>query len=131
MTHHVPVSHPVYYAAHRSRLISGLGGRVRRLGDLTEFVTPGGEILCRKLTGLDGDHECWLSADLAEAAQAALHAEAAESARIAAEVIAFSLGRDSERAAEQGVSLEQYRQVRNHTLARIDQRRGKNSVGLG
>lgn len=125
MTHFVPVTHPVYYAAHRFGLIGRAGGRVRRVGALTEFVTPGGEVLCRKVGG-----EHWLRVDLAEAAEAALHAEAAESARIAADVIAWSLGRDSERAAASGQTVEQYRQKRNAIGHRQTMKRGLQNAGM-
>jgi hypothetical protein len=126
MTHFVPASPPVYSAAHRFGLVARAGGRVRRVGDLTEFLTPDGEVLCRKV----GD-EHWLRADLAADAEQALVAEAADNARIAAAVIASSLAGDGERAAEHGMTVDQYRQKRNHALARIDQRRGRNSIGLG
>jgi hypothetical protein len=125
MTHFVPTTHPVYFAAHRFGLIGRAGGRVRRVGDLTEFLTEGGEVLCRKVGG-----ECWLRVDLAADAERALHDEQAESARIAADVIAFSLGLDQQRAAAHGMTVEAYRQKRNHALARIDQRRGVNSRNL-
>lgn len=134
-----PVDPRVHFAAHRLGLVSAAGAR--KVGAFTrempkpdevvtsEFALPSGEVISRRVGPL-GAAECWLRDDIAAAAEQALHAEAAEAARVAREVVDWSRGRDSERAAEQGVSLEQYRQVRNHTLARIDQRRGKSSIGM-
>jgi hypothetical protein len=97
---------------------------------VSEFATADGTVIARKVVAEGGQTECWLRADLADAAEQALAAEQAESARIAAEVISYSLGRDSDRAAEQGVSLEQYRNQRNSALQRIDLRRGRQNAGM-
>jgi hypothetical protein len=126
----VPVSFHAYYAAHRGGYVSGLGGRVVRVGGTSEFVTSGGEVLCRKITPVAGQPECWLRVDLADAAAEFLIREQAEDARVAAEVISWSLGRDQQRADEHGMTLEAYRQKRNAQLARIDQRRGRQNIGM-
>jgi hypothetical protein len=132
----VEVRAAAYGAAHRLGLVSGAGGRkvgawsreVPSASDpVSEFATAGGEILARRVPA---DGTCWLSADLAEAAEAALLAEAAEHARVAAAVVAWSLARDSERAAEHGMTVEAYRNKRNAAGHRAHQRSGKNSIGL-
>lgn len=141
MKHVIP---RVHYAAHRFGIVASAGGRfvgrcsaddrLHRHGAaiaISEFAAPDGTVIARKVVAAGGATECWLRADLADLAEQALHAEAAESARIAADVISYSLGRDEARAADAGMTVEQYRQTRNHTLARIDQRRGRNSVGMG
>jgi hypothetical protein len=135
------VPREVHLAAHRFDIVGRAGGR--KVGGpgrdprakpshelrVVEFALPSGEVIARQVEVLDRC-ECWLRADLADAAEQALHAERAEYARVAAAVIASSLGRDQQRAAEAGLTVEAYRNKRNHALARIDQRRGFNSRGL-
>lgn len=134
-----PVPHAVHNALFRlcDHGLAKVGAWARTIEGLppnrysiSEFAAPDGTVAARKVQA-HGQTECWLRADLADLAEQALADERAENARIAAAVIASSLGRDSDRAAEQGLSLEAYRLRRNHALARIDQRRGRNSVGLG
>jgi predicted Fe-S protein YdhL (DUF1289 family) len=127
---------PMYSAANRFGHVAAAGATVRRpprppgTGTVTEFATPSGEVVARKVEAL-GRTECWLRSDIAAAAANSLAEEAAECARVVEEVVAWMNLRDAARAAEHGLSVEQYRSQRNHTLARIDARRGKNSVGLG
>lgn len=135
------VPREVHLAAHRFDIVGRAGGR--KVGALArdprakpshelrifEFALPSGEVIARQVEVIDRC-ECWLRADLAAAAEQALAAEQAENARIAAEVVCWSMAKDQLRAAEQGLSLEAYRLKRNHALARIDRRRGRNSVGM-
>jgi hypothetical protein len=135
------VPREVHLAAHRFGLVGRAGGS--KIGALSrdprakpshelrivEFALPSGEVVARQVEVLDCC-ECWLRADLAALAEQALAAERAENARIAAAVIASSLGHDRARAADAGMTLEAYRAKRNFALQRIDQRRGRNSVGM-
>ena len=135
------VSWEVYYAAHRFGLVHAAGGAkglqprctalkdAPTLADITEFLDAGGDVLSRKVKATTGDAH-WLRADLAERAAARLLEESAESNRIAAEVCRFSLERDTEAARRAKMTLEAYRAQRNAALAKIDQRRGRNSVGI-
>jgi hypothetical protein len=137
MRHVIP---QVLFAGHRFGIVEAAGGRfvgtwrtdprLPASPSVSEFATADGTVIARRVVTASGQTECWLRADLAELAEQALAAEAAESARIAADVISYSLGRDEARAADAGLSLEAYRQKRNHALARIDQRRGRSSVGM-
>lgn len=138
------VSREVHFAAHRFGKVADAGGRKvhRRPLELpslsapereyvvSEFETPDGEVVSRQVD-VRGQCECWLRADLAAAAEAALQAEAAENQRIAAAVIASSLAHDTDRAAGHNMTLTEYRTRRNHALARIDRRRGRGSIGMG
>jgi hypothetical protein len=134
------VTDPLFYVACRRGLIEAEDGRFRgryrtepvysRSASVAEFETPDGTVIARRVVAASGESACWLRADIADRAEAALEAERAESARIAAEVVSFSLGRDEQRAAEHGMTVEQYRAKRNFALQRIDQRRGRNSVGM-
>jgi hypothetical protein len=135
------VSPRLHLAAHRFGIVSRAGGR--KVGALSrdprakpshelrifDFALPSGEVVARQVEVL-GRCECWLRADLAELAEQALAAEQAESARIAAEVVSYSLGRDSDRAADAGMTVEQYRNQRNSALQRIDLRRGRQNAGM-
>jgi hypothetical protein len=96
---------------------------------VSEFAAPDGTVAARRVQA-NGLTECWLRADLADLAERALAAELAENARIAAIVTSASVARDIDRAKAAGMTLEAYRLKRNHALAKIDQRRGKNSIGL-
>jgi hypothetical protein len=90
----------------------------------------GGEVVGRKVTAL-GTTECWLRGDLAEATRAALAAEAADYARVAAEVGAFIKSTDEQGARRNGVTVEQYRAKRHAAGARFDRYRAANRAGGG
>lgn len=96
---------------------------------LAEWALPGGEVVARKVVAC-GEVACWLRSDLAAAAATALEAERIEYDRVVEETCAWMLLRDMERAADAGMDIDTYRRTRNHTLARIDARRGVNSRGL-
>lgn len=131
-----------HYAAFRFGLIAAAGGskglqpRISALKDaptvcdISEFCTPDGDVLSRRVKTSTGE-EFWLRADIAEQAANRLLAEAAEYNRIAQDVCRASLDRDTEAAREAKLTVEAYRAKRNHALAKIDQRRGRSSVGLG
>lgn len=134
-----PVPHAVHNALFRlcDHGLAKVGAWARTIEGLppnrysiSEFAAPDGTVAARKVQA-HGQTECWLRADLAALAEQALADEAAESARIAADVISYSLGRDEARAADAGMTVEAYRTQRNHALARIDQRRGRSSIGMG
>lgn len=139
------VSDDVYFAGHAHDYVRRAGGRrsvpVRetlaegacplrgqRIGEITEFVTPTGEVLSRKVIAC-GERLCWLRRDIAEAAAAAIDAEAAEHKRIAAVVCEEMDRRDSALAAERGETLEHFRIQRNHRGMKFD--RYRHAAGRG
>ena len=135
------VNGTTHCAAFRFGLIAAKGGSkglqprvpladAPTIADISEFITRDGEVLSRRVRTSKGE-EFWLRADIAAEAAAKLLAEAAEYNRIAEQVCRASLDRDIEAAKRAQMTVENYRLQRNHRLARIDQRRGRNSVGLG
>jgi len=140
-----------YSAAHRFGIVGKAGGRLvpRRAGSgahvphqmvrgidhiadpacINEFVTPGGEVIARKVAAC-GEVQCWLRADLAEAADAALAKEAADYQRVVTELAAFIRGTDEQGAARNGVSVEQYRTQRHNAGARWDKYRARQRAGF-
>jgi len=135
-----------YYAAHRFGLIAAHGGRkccpVREtladggcplrgwhIGEITEFVAVGGEVLSRKVVACDAT-ETWLRRDLADDARVALADEAAAGVRVIAKVLAWRDRTDAENAAKRGMDVESYRRERNAQGHRSEMRSGRNSRGM-
>ena len=135
-----------YYAAHRFGLIAAHGGRkccpVREtladggcplrgwhIGEITEFVAVGGEVLSRKVVACDAT-ETWLRRDLADDARVALADEAAAGVRAIAKVLAWRDRTDAENAAKRGMTVESYRRLRNAQGHRSEMRSGRNSRGM-
>lgn len=125
-----------HYAAARFALLKG-GRWVRRptdgyggikRGELLEYVMPDGEVLARKVSAC-GAVECWLRPDVAAAARAALAAEAAEHARVKAELAQFIRTTDEQGARRNGVSVEQYRATRHAKGAAWDNYRARQRAG--
>jgi hypothetical protein len=138
------VSFDVHFAAHRFGIVSRAGGRLVRSqravlvgnsvdggsdrAEIKEFATPGGEVIARRVTAL-GHTECWLRADLAEAAQKALDDEAAGYAAATAIVKDFIRYSDEQGAARNNTTVEQYRADRHRKGARWDNYRAKQRAG--
>lgn len=137
------VPEPVHYAAHRFGLVSRAGGRLIKRepvrmsgrtcdGDcqvrVKEFATPGGEVIARKVSALD-QMECWLRADLADAAEAALEAEAADYRQVVGELRDFIETADEQGARRNGVSVEEYRRGRHAAGTRWDNYRARQRAG--
>lgn len=135
-----------YYAAHRFGLVAAHGGRkcsptretlsdggcpLRgwHIGEITEFVAVGGEVLSRKVVACDCT-ECWLRRDLADDARVALADEAAAGVRAIAKVLAWRDRTDAENAAKRGMTVESYRRLRNAQGHRSEMRSGRNSRGM-
>jgi hypothetical protein len=135
-----------YYAAHRFGLVSAHGGRKttpvretladgacplrgQHIGEITEFVAVGGEVLSRKVVACDAT-ETWLRRDLAADARAALADEAAAGVRAIAKVLAWRDRTDAENAAKRGMTVEDYRKLRNAQGHRSEMRSGRNSIGM-
>lgn len=128
----IEVSADEHYAAARFAVLKGgrfvrkptdgYGGIVR--GELLEYVTASGEVLARKVTAC-GAVECWLRPDMAQAARAALAAEAAEHARVVAELGQFIRDTDVMGAARNGQTVEQYRASRHAKGNRWDRYRAE------
>lgn len=108
--------------------LAGSEVRSPHKAEVLEWSIPGGEVVGRKVTAL-GTTECWLRGDLAEATRAALAAEAADYARVAAEVGAFIKSTDEQGAARNGVTVEQYRAKRHAAGSRWDYYRAANRAG--
>jgi hypothetical protein len=128
----------VFLAACRFGIVARAGGKPRRRatgdmsrhgsGSLLEFVDAGGEVIARKVTAL-GESQCWLRADLSEAADAALAREAEDYARVTAELADFIRSTDRQGASRNGVSVEEYRRNRHAAGARWDNYRAKQRAG--
>jgi len=108
------------------RQTDGYGGIAR--GELLEYVLPDGAVLSRKVVAC-GATECWLRADVAAAARAALAAEAAEHGRVKAELAQFIKSTDAAGAKRNGVSVEQYRAQRHAKGAAWDNYRARQRAG--
>lgn len=134
-----------YYAAHRFGLVAAHGGRKCcparetlsdggcplkgwHIGEITEFVATGGEVLSRKVDACERC-ECWLRRDLADDARAALAAERADSDRIVAEVAGWIRRTDAEGAARTGMTVDAYRAKRLADGMRWDKYRAKQRAG--
>jgi hypothetical protein len=126
-----------HYAAARFRGVLSGGKWVRRPtaglsnhggGELLEYVLPDGEVLSRKVVAC-GAVECWLRADVAAQARAALAAEAAEHARVVASVADFIKDTDAAGAKRNGVTVEQYRAQRHAKGAAWDNYRARQRAG--
>lgn len=139
----ISVDVDTHYAAHRFGIVSRAGGKVRRRqlpdtaapaaygaepGQVVEFVDGDGEVIARRVSAL-GETHCWLRRDLAEAAMAALLAEAAEHARVIAELRDFIADTDRQGAARNGISIDQYRAKRHAAGSRWDNYRAKQRAG--
>jgi hypothetical protein len=98
------------------------------IGEITEFRGPTGEILSRKVEAC-GMVECWLRADIADDARAALAAEQDDSDRIIAEVAGFIRRTDAEGAARTGLSVDAYRARRLADGMRWDKYRANRRAG--
>lgn len=99
------VSPETYRLAHATGAVARIGGkRVNRnvpqmsgfsrdgghtLADVTEFATPGGEVVARKVCAL-GEVACWVRRDLAEVADAEAARSAAEAQRVIGEVLDYA-----------------------------------------
>jgi hypothetical protein len=134
-----------YYAAHRFGLIAAHGGRkccpVREtladggcplrgwhIGEITEFVAAGGEVLSRKVVACDCT-ECWLRRDLADDARAALLAEQDDSDRIIAEVAGWIRRTDEEGARRSGMTVDAFRAKRLADGMRWDRYKARQRTG--
>lgn len=140
----IAVDDVTHYAAHRFGLVAKAGGRLVKQAraamtdgaaaacgepaELKEFALPGGEVVARKVVAL-GSVLCWLRADLAIAAAAALEHERAEHARVISELREFIRDTDRQGAARNGVSVEQYRTNRHNAGARWDRYRAAQRAG--
>lgn len=129
-----------HYAAHRFGLVAAAGGKATRrpvpsmsgydtaggieAGQVLEFRDAAGELLSRKVVAC-GRTECWLRADLADGARAALAREAAEHDRIKADLADFIKSTDAAGAKRNGVTVEQYRATRHAKGARWDRYRAE------
>lgn len=102
--------------------------RGQHIGEITEFRSPSGEVLSRKVVAC-GRTECWLRHDVAEAAKAALAAELDDSDRIVAEVAGFIRRTDAEGAARTGLSVDAFRAKRLRDGMRWDKYRAKQRAG--
>ena len=116
----IEVTPDEHYAAARFAVLTG--GRFVRTqtaglsnhgaGELLEYVRPDGSVLARKVVAC-GQTLCWLRADIAAAAHAALAAEAAEHGRIKAALAQFISSTDRDGAERNGCTVEQYRAMRH------------------
>jgi len=97
-------------------------------GELLEYVLPSGEVIARKVVAC-GAVECWLRADVAASARAALAAEAAKHERVIAEVGDFIKSTDAAGAKRNGVTVEQYRAQRHAAGNRWDHYRAAQRAG--
>jgi hypothetical protein len=132
----IEVTDDTHYAAARLKVLTG--GRFVRSktqgrggmgsGDLLEYVLPGGEVVARKVSAL-GQTLCWLRADLAGQANAAMAAEAADYARATAEVAEFIRSTDRQGAERTGSTVEQYRARRHAAGNRWDRYRAQQRAG--
>jgi hypothetical protein len=132
----IEVTDDTHYAAARLKVLTG--GRFVRsktqgrggmgAGDLLEYVLPDGEVVARKVTAL-GETLCWLRADLAEQANAAMAAEAADYARVTAELAEFIRSTDQQGAERHGVTVEMYRRTRHAAGAGWDRYRARQRAG--
>lgn len=114
------------------KLTKGLAGdevRGPHVGEVLEWALPGGEVVGRKVVAC-GDVQCWLRADLADATVAALAAEAADYAKVTAELAEFIRSTDERGAARNGVSVQQYRAKRHAAGSRWDYYRAANRAGV-
>lgn len=134
-----------YLGALRFGHVDAIGATVRRRGasevretclpegtvEITEFAIPAtGEVVARRVRAGDRN-EYWLRADLDDLAAASLREEDDLHAKIADEVVRRSRADDQRRADDAGLSLGQFRTQRNFRLQRIDQKRGRSSIGMG
>ena len=126
-----------HYAAARFRGVLSGGKWVRRptdgyggvkRGELLEYVLPGGEVIARKVVAC-GAVECWLRPDVAEAARAALAAEASKHEQVIAELRDFIQTTDVMGARRTGTTVEQYRTNRHNAGARWDRYRAQQRAG--
>jgi hypothetical protein len=134
----IGVDDDVFLAACRFGIVARAGGKPRRRatgdmsrhgsGSLLEFADADGGVIARKVTAL-GESQCWLRADLAEAADAALAREAEDYARVTAELRDFIHATDRQGAARNGVSVEQYRAKRHAAGNQWDRYRAKQRAG--
>lgn len=137
----------VYWALFASGRIKQLGGhqqcpvretlsqgaaplRGQHLGEITEWHDPAGCLLARKVKAC-GAMVCWLRSDLAAEAEALVAAEKAADERAVAKVLAWSARADAENAARRGMTVEDYRKLRNAQGHRAEMRSGRNSIGMG
>jgi hypothetical protein len=102
--------------------------RGQHIGEITEFRSPTGEILSRKVEAC-GVIECWLRRDLADDARAALLAEAADSERIISEVSGWIRRTDAEGAERAGLTVDAFRAKRLRDGMRWDRARAANRAG--
>lgn len=138
------VNQHLHFAAHRFGIVAKAGGRmVKRKPsplqgnsvdggsaevEVKEFATASGEVIARRVTTPTAE-ECWLRADLAEQARAALEEEAAGYARATAVVAEFISYTDEQGAARTGTTVEQYRAKRHAAGNRWDNYRAKQRAG--
>lgn len=139
------VSETVYYAGHRFGLVHKAGGRLvpRKPSPLVgnsvdggsdkvevkEFAIEGGAILSRKVSTPTAC-ECWLRRDIADAAQAALDAEDAETARVIGVMADFIRDTDMAGALRNDTTVSEYRRDRHARGARWDKYRAKQRAGF-
>jgi hypothetical protein len=132
----IEVTDEAHYAAARFKVLTG--GRFVRSktqgrgamgsGDLLEYVLPDGEVVARKVSAL-GQTLCWLRADLADAADAAMQQEVAEHRRVVEAVGRFIRETDAAGAERTGSTVEQYRARRHAAGNRWDNYRAKQRAG--
>jgi hypothetical protein len=89
----------------------------------------GAEVIARKVQTSTGE-VFWLRADLALLAEAALAHEAEERTRVIQEVMAWRDRTDAENAARRGMTIDDYRRLRNSQGHRSMMRSGINSIGI-
>lgn len=89
----------------------------------------GGETIARKVQTSQGE-VFWLRADLAELAEAALAHEVQERERVIQEVMEWRDRTDAENARKRGMTIEDYRRLRNAQGHRSMMRSGINSIGI-
>jgi hypothetical protein len=141
----ISVDFDLYYAAHRFGLVARAGGRLMRpkrialdgspqltaggeRATVKEFATLDATVIARSVEAA-GSRECWLRADLAGAAAAAMRREAAEHRRVVEVVGRFIADTDAAGAERDGVTVEQYRARRHAAGNRWDRYRAQQRAG--
>jgi hypothetical protein len=136
----------VYWALFGNGRIKELGGRQQcpvretlsqgaaplrgqHLGEVSEWLDPAGCVLSRKVKAC-GQLVCWLRSDLVAEAEAVVAKQKAAGEQAVAKVVAWSARADAENAAKRGMTVGDYRRLRNAQGHRAEMRSGRNSFGM-
>jgi|SRR5689334_1613348 len=115
---------------HRQQLSGHIRDGDHSNARVLEYALPDGTILAR-LVEACGHCETWLERSVATDVLIARADAEAEKYRVIDQVKAWSLKQDTMNAEKRGMSLEDYRKLRNAQGHRSVMRSGVNSIGMG